>query len=81
MPRISPTTGDYVRFVDIYTYRRNPIKRVGRVISVSGKRVTVRFWVDAFYGFDTVSIPIHNATYIEKPIGYKIPMNVDLFRV
>lgn len=22
-----------------------------------------------------------NATYIEKPIGYEIPMNVDLFRV
>ncbi len=81
MPKIYPTVGDYVRFVDTHTYRRNPIKRVGRVISVTGKKVTVRFWIDAFYGFDAVSIPIQNATYIEKPIGYEIPMNVDLFRM
>lgn len=73
MPQIIPTVGDYVRF-------RHPVKgkTIGRVIKsttvLSQRRVQVRYWYDAFSGWDYLDLLESSVELLEKPLGIEIPL-------
>ena len=71
--RIVPTAGDYVWFNHPYKG-----KTVGRVLQTfiqdDEEQCHIRYWYDAFYGYDTIRCSVECLELIKDSRGYNIPM-------